>query len=331
MAPRTFCSSLHLLGFFYFGGFMKKKIPSTLDIYGHQAKEYDYLSRVLASFAEIYNYDYNASAIFEEQENIVRFNGIHGRIRAYFEYHFNEEEIPIKWYYQEVIYHKVQKNEFGFLTFDKNDQSNLAEIISLAVRFLEACGLRNLIVQLNVLEPLSSNIYNDLDILDINYEEKKIDSDFCQSVVFQIYGSNETDQKVLLIKGGDMSHLVKKWSGLTNSLYGFFGYLENLLEVLQGNLSLENKTLDVIVTYETDLEKEKALYLTQELRLNGFKTENIKRCEKSFIKKYYPTKYVISIKEKTIKNDEIILTDLYTNEKKTVKELDLIQYLDINF
>lgn len=310
---------------------MKKKITSTIDIYGHLAKEYEYLSRILASFAEIYNYDYSASAIFEENENIVRKNGIMGRIRGYYEYHLNEEEIPTKMYYHEVTYQKTQKNEYGFLSFQQKDLSYLAEIMSLAVRFLEACGLRDLTIQLDVLESLRPIIYNDLDVLDINYEEKKLHSDFCQDIVFQIYKTTEKEEKVLLIEGGNMTSLLENLSGLTTPCYGFFGYFENLLEVVQGNLSLEEKTLDVVITYQTNLEKEKSLYLTQELRLNGFKTENIERCEKSFIKKFYPTKYVISIKEKEIENNEIILTDLYTNEKKTVKEMDLIQYLDINF
>ena len=46
---------------------------------------------------------------------------------------------------------------------------------------------------------------------------------------------------------------------------------------------------------------------------------------------YFNTKYVISTNQEDIKNGELLLVDLYTNDRKKVQENDLIQHLDMNF
>ena len=42
---------------------MIKQVKNMLEVYGNDAKRYDYFMRVLASFAEIYNYDYSMSSL----------------------------------------------------------------------------------------------------------------------------------------------------------------------------------------------------------------------------------------------------------------------------
>lgn len=308
---------------------MIKKQKNTIEVFGDLGKKYDYITRVLASFAEIYHYDYSMSSLFEEES--VRKHGILGRIRGFYDNHYNESEIPTKFFYQEVVFDTEQQNEYGFLNFKPADDSALADIISLAVRILEAMGMKDVMVKLDVSKKRKEYLINYLDVLDINYEEKEIKNEYTSDCSFQIFGKNTFNKEVLLIQGGDLSNYSKKVSGLSDKVFGFWGTIENLLEVVLGHLHLDESMLDVVVTYGSEMEKEKAYYLTQELRLNGFKTEVIKRVEKSFIKEHYNTKYVISMKEEEMKKDEVVLTDLYTKEKKTVKELDLIQYLDINF
>lgn len=292
-----------------------------------KGKVYDYINRVLASFAEIYNYDY-VEADLGKEEKIPK-NGLPIMIQEYYDNHLNEEEIPTKMYYKEKVFTKKVQNEYGYIAMKHPDC--LAELISLSVRILEAFGLKDLTVDLSIPEKEKEKIFNDLDVLDINYEEKKLTSDLYQNILWEIKKKKNKNEEVVLISGGNLSKKAKEIKGLEDEIIGFCGEVEDLIQIAGESLHFDEKTLDIVVTYDTESEKEHASYLTQELRLNGFKTELIKRAEKSFIKKYYNTKYVISIKEENIKKDEVILTDLYTNEKETIKELDLIDHLDINF
>lgn len=306
-----------------------------VEAYERDGKRYDYLNRILASFAEIYNYDYSMSSLMEdgslfgESGEVIRKNGILPRIRAYFEQHYNESEVPMKMFYNEVMFDTEQKNEYGFLTFGELDDSVMAAMISLSVRILEACGLRDIVVRLQVDDQKKESLFRHLDSLDINYEEVELASDF--PVSFEILMKNELGKEMCLACGGDYSNVSKKISGLDTKVFAFQGFLEPLIVMTYDLLHLDEKMLDVVVTYDSDEEKEHGLYLTQELRLNGFKTEMIKRCEKKFIKEHYNTRYVISVKGEDMKRDEVLLVDLYTNEKMTLKELDLVGHLDINF
>lgn len=314
---------------------MIKKLENMVDVYGDNARRYDYFNRLLASFAEIYNYDYSMSSLMEDgslyqaEAASIRRDGIKGRIRAFYENHFNEHEVNIKLYYNEVVYSEMQRNEYGYLTLGTFDETVMADMISLAVRILEACGLKDLTILLNVSSKYHDGLLESLDALDINYEEKSFDA--CEDVAFEIRVKNTFNKEVTLISGGLFSKFSESLSGLKTDVFAFSGFLEELIQITYETLKVDEKMLDIVVTYGNKNECEHALYLGQELRLNGFKTEVIKRCEKSFIKKYYNTKYVISLKNDDILNDEVQLVDLYTNEKEKVKELDLINHLDINF
>ncbi len=296
------------------------------DIYGDLGRKYDYIHRVLASFAEIYHFEYTKSSILEE--GTIKTNGMTSKIRSYYKNHRNEEETAVKIFYSEPIIKEEEQTEYGFLTFKEQSDSSLAEIISLAVRLLEAFGIKDVTVELNCPEPRRKYLLNYFDVLDINYEEKKLKTEYFSDCVFEI--TQKKGQKTIsMIQGGDLTNLGKKVGKLDNNIFGFRGNIEAILEMT--DIPLEEELLDIVITFDSEIEKEKAYYLTQELRLNGFKTECIKRIEKSYIKKHFNTKYVISMKEEEMKKDEVVLTDLYTGEKQTIKELDLIQYLDIQF
>lgn len=312
---------------------MIKKLKNMKESYGEEAKRYDYLNRIIASFAEIYHYDYSMSALVEEgklfqkAEKMIRKDGIAGRIRAFYEHHLNESDLNTKMYYNESVLFDEQKQEFGFLTFGNFDESLMAEMISLAIRILEACGLKNVSLEINALS-CKEKLFNYLDCLDIDYSEKNLSED--EDVSFRI-SSKYREQEEVIIQGGSYKELAEKISGLATNVFGFQGNLDFLLMATLDTLHIHEELLDVVLTYQSETEKEHALYLTQELRLNGFKAEFIPRQEKKFIQKNYNTKYVISLKEENILNDEVVLTDLYTNQKEIIKEMDLINHLDINF
>lgn len=306
-----------------------------MEAYTKDGKRYDYVNRILSSFAEIYHYDYSVSALmedgsfFDEEGVVIRKNGIVPRIRAYFEHHLNETEAPVKMFYQEVMFDQEQKSEYGFLTLGEIDDFMMADMISLAVRILEACGLSNVVVRVQVTHSNQEDLFRYLDCLDISYEEAELSSD--KPTAFEIVMKNELGSSMCLVEGGDYSNFSKNLSGLDDRVFAFRGFLEPLLAMTFDTFHLDDSMLDVVVTYGSEAEKEHGLYLMQELRLNGFKTELISRCEKKYIKEHFNTKYVISLKEEQMKQDEVLLVDLYTNEKKSIKELDLIGYLDINF
>ena len=215
---------------------MIKKHNSAIEIYGRQASHYDYFNRILASFAEIYNYNYSLSALIEEgslykkEAPLIRENGLLGRIRAFYNLHYNESEIPIKMYYNEVTYKEKQTNEFGYLTFhQENIELTAASMIALSVRLLEACNVKDIIVELTAKQNFKEELQNNLDCLDIDYQEKEIESDIYDDIIFQIKKQNETKENIVLISGGALSKKAEEISNLTNNIFAFTGTIENLL------------------------------------------------------------------------------------------------------
>jgi histidyl-tRNA synthetase len=312
------------------GNGMEKRLETMRFVGKEEGRWYDYMGRIFSSFAEIYNYDYTISPLWNEKEPF-RQNGMLYRIQGYLEQHLNEEVIPQKMFYMEPVYLKQQEQEFGYLTIGKFDEMEMAISISLAVRILEAFGLRDLVVLIQV-KPMQEEVLSHyLDCLDISYQKREVQVLNCDGVAFQILYQKEKNITPL-IQGGNLSHLSHEFKELSLQAFGFWGSFSSIYDWLKEEKSqqLDPKMLDVVVTYETELEKEKALYYTQELRLNGFKTECIFRNQKNFIRENYNTRYVISLKESLFETNELIITDLETNEKETVKEMDLIDHLDLN-
>jgi len=188
--------------------------------YGEEAKRYDYLNRIIASFAEIYHYDYSMSALVEEgklfqkAEKMIRKDGIAGTIRAFYEQHLNESDLNTKMYYN---------------------------MISLAIRILEACGLKNVSLEINALS-CKEKLFNYLDCLDIDYSEKNLSED--EDVSFRI-SSKYREQEEVIIQGGSYKELAEKISGLATNVFGFQGNLDFLLMATLDTLHIHEELLDV--------------------------------------------------------------------------------------
>jgi len=316
---------------------MIKKIETTKESYGKEARVYDYITRVLASFAEFYHYDYTKSSLMEwdslydKQQNqpVVRENGFLGRIRAFYEQGLVDLGNHQKWYYQEEVFSKTQLTEYGYLTFGDFDESVMADMMALGVRILEAFGVRNFRLKVDPQQCDQEKLFRYLDALDMDYEQASLSLEHISGVLFQIVKTDLNGQEKCLLQGGSFNEFTKRFEQFPCSVFGIYGYDEDL--VCETNYVPEEEMLDVVITYETEEELEHALYLAQELRLNGFKTEWISFQMAGEIQQKYPTKYVIALSKDDIRNDEVSLLDLYTKETKHVKEMDLVNHLDMNF
>lgn len=318
---------------------MIKRIEKMVESYEEQGRNIDYINRVLASFAEIYNYDYTKSALLENgslwngTKPMIRKDGMMGRIRAYFDNQLKEDEKVMKMFYNETTLNEMQKEEYGFLTLGELDSSIMADMIAMAVRIIEAFGIHHVTVNIKVDEEQKEDLFRYLDCLDIEYREKDFAFPDFDKIAFEIKKEMENGQTISLIQGGSLNKKTKEISGLETNCFAFKGDINDLLvtALTIGNLKREEKMLDIVVTYETELEKEHALYLVQELRLNGFKTEMSKKTNQEQLKEQYHAKYGIILKEADIVTDQLALVDLDTQELEKVKEMDLINHLDINF
>ena len=274
----------YVLGTFSFMAYKRKDdIMSSMIKRG---RHFDYVRRVLASFAEIYNYDYVLESFLEESTKI--------------------------------FWESLEDNKHFYCYQIKNNKAmlDLADMIGMAVRIVEAFGVHEYEVHLSSNIRDQKELFRYLDCLDINYETLEM----MQEKLFEIFILDEAHKKQRIL-----------WGGEQNDAYCCQGYYEDIVGYCEETLKLEEKSLDIVVMSETDFEQEHALYLVQELRLNGFKTEMIGEKSLDLIKEICPTKYVIFLNDEDIQNDEVCLIDFYTKEKEQIKEMDLISHLDINF
>jgi len=204
--------------------------------------------------------------------------------------------------------------------------------------------IKNAPVMLDYLNEESKNRFETvqayLDDLDINYE---VDPhvvrglDYYSDTVFEITadlpgaGANN-----VLCGGGRYDNMVKDLGGPETPGMGFacgVGRLLWALETEEVNLPINNE-LDAFVLYNSDLEKEYAVALTQDLRLNGFKvdTEYMGRNIKGQFKQAdrYNAKFLIILNSEDMAGGEIQVKDNQTKETTMVKEAELDDYLDLN-
>ncbi len=179
-----------------------------------------------------------------------------------------------------------------------------------------------------------------LDELDIDYE---VDAnvvrglDYYDHTVFEIVCDiKELGTGNVLAGGGRYNSLVKNLDGPEVPAMGFACGLERVLFTID-TLELkcaDERSLDVFILYVNDEEKRHAMYLTQELRLNGFSAE-MDYLEKSLKNQFkeadkYNAKYLIILNSEDLKEGMLELKDNLTKEKKKVKEINLIDELDGN-
>ena len=199
-------------------------------------------------------------------------------------------------------------------------------------------------VMLDYLNEESKNRFEDvqnyLDVLDIEYEvDPKIvrGLDYYCHTVFEIeatvkgFGSNN-----VIAAGGRYDTLVSNLDGPETPGIGFacgLGRLVTALDLEEIEMPL-NDSIDVFVLVNSNLEKEYALALTQDLRLNGFRVETdyLNRSLKAQFKQAdrLNAKYLVILNNEDLVAGEIQVKDNVTKEVTMVKETEIEEYLDLN-
>lgn len=204
--------------------------------------------------------------------------------------------------------------------------------------------IKNAPVMLDYLNEESKNRFEDvqnyLDVLDIDYEvDPKIvrGLDYYSHTVFEIeatvkdFGSNN-----VLAGGGRYDTMVENLGGPDTPGIGFacgIGRLVMALEKENVKLPINNE-LDAFILYANTTEKEYAMALTQDLRLNGFRveTEYMGRSLKGQFKQAdrLNAKFLIILNDEDLVGGEIQVKDNMTKETTMVKEAEIDDYLDLN-
>ncbi len=204
--------------------------------------------------------------------------------------------------------------------------------------------LKNAPVMLDYLNEESKNRFEDvqnyLDVLDIEYEvDPRIvrGLDYYCHTVFEIeatvkdFGSNN-----VIAAGGRYDTLVSNLGGPETPGIGFacgIGRLVLALDKEEIQLPINNQ-LDAFVLYVDETEKEYAMALTQDLRMNGFRveTELTGRSLKGQFKQAdrLGAKFLIILNNEDLVGGEIQVKDNATKETTMVKEAEIDDYLDMN-
>ncbi len=204
--------------------------------------------------------------------------------------------------------------------------------------------LKNAPVMLDYLNEESKNRFEDvqnyLDVLDIEYEvDPRIvrGLDYYCHTVFEIeatvkdFGSNN-----VIAAGGRYDTLVSNLGGPETPGIGFacgIGRLVLALDKEEIKLPIEND-IDAFVLYVNETEKEYAMALTQDLRMNGFRveTELTGRSLKGQFKQAdrLGAKFLIILNSEDLVAGEIQVKDNATKETTMVKEAEIDDYLDMN-
>ena len=188
----------------------------------------------------------------------------------------------------------------------------------------------------------SLNRYNklkeELDLLEINYEE---DSnlvrglDYYNHVVFEINVNIDGIDTLAIGGGGRYNNLVESLDGPSVPAVGFaigFDRLMMCLDMTHVNIPVNND-VDVYIMYVSDTEKDTALYIAQNLRLNGFITEmdylgkGLKGQFKAADR--FNAKYLVILNDKDLEDMMVNVKDNVTKEEEKVNINDLSDYLDM--
>lgn len=184
------------------------------------------------------------------------------------------------------------------------------------------------------------NVKKYLDSLGIEYEvDTKIvrGLDYYSHTVFEVTAEiKDFGSQNVLCGGGRYDGLVKQLDGPETPGIGFALGLERLLNALDAeNIEVGAKEeVDLYMTYMSENEKDIALALTMDLRLNGFKVEldYMNRNLKSNFKQAdrLNTRFIGIIGEDEKNNNYLTVKNNKTKEEIKVKYEDLIQFLDEN-
>ena len=185
-----------------------------------------------------------------------------------------------------------------------------------------------------------TNLQEYLDLLEVNYEVNPNivrGLDYYNHTVFEIEFLNEDfGSQNVIAAGGRYNTLVEMLDGPSTAGIGFALGIERTILALEKegvNIPINN-SIDVFIGYVNDEEKESALYITQDLRLNGFivETEYLNRSLKSQFKSAdrLNAKYIIILNSNDLANFKVNVKDNKTKEEEKVQINDLVDYLDIH-
>ncbi len=178
---------------------MITKPKGTIDLYGMEAKKWQYVNNVIASLCEKYNYNFIRTPIFEVSElfhrgvgdttdivtketydfidrgarNItLRPEGTASVVRSYLENKmYGEANQPVKLYYNGTMYRYERPQsgrnreftQFGIEIIGTDDPYSDAEVISIPVEFYKMLGLKGIKVKINSLgDTASRNKYREV-------------------------------------------------------------------------------------------------------------------------------------------------------------------------
>lgn len=188
----------------------------------------------------------------------------------------------------------------------------------------------------------SLNRYNklkeELDLLEINYEENTNlvrGLDYYNHVVFEINVNIDGIDTLAIGGGGRYNNLVESLDGPSVPAVGFaigFDRLMMCLDMAHVNIPVNND-VDVYIMYVSDTEKDTALYIAQNLRLNGFTIEmdyfgkGLKGQFKAADR--FNAKYLVILNDKDLEDMMVNVKDNVTKEEEKVNINDLSDYLDM--
>ncbi len=166
---------------------MITKAKGTIDLYGVEAKKWQYVSKVIDSLMEKYNYDLIRTPVFEpselfhrgvgettdivmketydfkdrgDRDMTLRPEGTAGVVRSFIENKmYGNLSGALKFYYNETMYRYERPQagrdreftQFGVEAFGIDDSSIDAEVISIAVNLFKILGLKQIKVRINTL------------------------------------------------------------------------------------------------------------------------------------------------------------------------------------
>ncbi len=183
-------------------------------------------------------------------------------------------------------------------------------------------------------------VLNYLDALDIEYtvDPNTVRGlDYYDHTVFEIICDvKELGSSNVIAAGGRYNGLVEELGGPDTPAMGFACGIDRIsfaIDKLGININTK-KELDAFIMYVSETEKEHAIYLAQELRLNGFKTE-LENCGRQLKAQFKQadrlnSKFLIILNDNDLKNGEIQVKDNLTKEDKKIKESEIIEFLDMN-
>lgn len=202
--------------------------------------------------------------------------------------------------------------------------------------------IKNAPKTVNYLNEESLNRYNklkeELDLLEINYEEDPNlvrGLDYYNHVVFEINVNIDGIDTLAIGGGGRYNNLVESLDGPSIPAVGFaigFDRLMMCLDMAHVNIPVNND-VDVYIMYVSDTEKDTALYIAQNLRLNGFATEmdylgkGLKGQFKAADR--FNAKYLVILNDKDLEDMMVNVKDNVTKEEEKVNINDLSDYLDM--